>query len=105
MLDYPHYILSALTSMGLWDPDQAQDYVEAFRASWGGDDEASLVRALHEGGDHDRLFAINALGVTRSDAARDEILPLLESKRTLERWASALRLGEWREERALPALH
>ncbi|MGZ3673802.1 MAG: HEAT repeat domain-containing protein [Ktedonobacterales bacterium] len=105
MLDYPPYILSALTSMGLWDPEQAQAYVEAFRASWGGDDEASLVWALHEGNDQDRLFAINALGATRSAAARDELLPLLESKRTLERWASALRLGELREERTLPALY
>src|SRR5262249_24239159 len=89
--------------MGLWSPEAAHIYVETFRATWGGLEEASLRRALHEGTDHARLFAVRALGATRAQEARAELLPLLASERPLEHWASARELGKLREERGLPA--
>lgn len=100
MVEYSPHIRVALAEMG----EMSETNLEAFRTSWGSFEIPGLRRALHAGSDYDRLFAIWALGATRSEEARAELLPLLESTQPLERWASALALGELREQRSLPVL-
>ncbi len=103
MYDYPPYIMTALLSMEMRE-DEAPAYLAAFTASWGSYEPPGLWGAFHAGTAFDRLFAVYALGATGAAEARTALLPLLESARPLERWASALALGELRDERALPVL-
>lgn len=102
---YPPHIYAALGSMGLAREEDIEAYLRAFIAAWGSLELPGLLRALREGGEFNRLFAIWALATTRTTEAHDALLPLLESVQPLERWASALSLGEqYREARALPTL-
>lgn len=101
---YPPYIYAALDCMTPADDDAAA-YLAAFTAAWGSYEPPDLLRALREGIEFDRLFAIWALAATRTAQGHEALLPLLESAQPLERWASALALAdEYHDERALPAL-
>lgn len=76
----------------------------AFAQRWGGFSDKTFLQALASGSREEKALAILALG--QSDVPNtDELLSTrLESTEPLERWASALALGERRDERALPAL-
>lgn len=102
---YPAHIYAALASMGPVQEEDIQAYLTEFTLAWGSYEAPSLRRALHKGGEFDRLFAVWALGATHTVEAREAILPLLESVQPLEHWASALALGEeYHDTRALPTL-
>ncbi len=105
MQHYPMHISAALASMGPPDDEEAEIYLSAFIAGWESYDLPSLLRALQEGEEFDRLFALWALAATHTPEARDALLLLLESTHPLERWASALALAkEYHDKRALPML-
>jgi hypothetical protein len=88
----------------LASPPESEEYLDELTYYWGGVDQGSMLRALAEGDERDRLFALHALGYLGTDEAHRQLLAHLESERPLERWASAIGLGRMREERALPAL-
>jgi hypothetical protein len=102
---YPPYIYVALNFTGPVDEEEIDAYVAAFVATWGSHETPSLLRALREGGEFDRLFAMWALAASRSTQAQEALQPFLVSDQPLERLASALALGkEYRDQRAVPTL-
>ena len=79
--------------------------IEAFEQHWGGLDSEAFERVIREGTGEDKVIAIFALGYINSPHVCDLLAPLLDSPVRMERWASAIVLGNARDERALPVLH
>src|SRR5690349_20411735 len=88
----------------LASPPERDEYLDELTYYWGGVDLGSLLRALTEGDERDRLFALHALGYLGTEEAHRNLLAHLESERPLERWASAIGLGRMREGQVLPEL-
>lgn len=63
-----------------------------------------VQRALAEGHEEDRVFALFLLGGLATPPARDLLLSYLASPYRKERWASALSLGRLKEERVFTLL-
>jgi hypothetical protein len=59
-LKIPEYIPEALSLAGIAYP-KGEEYLESFIERWGGLDQETLVRALHEGTADDRFFAVCAV--------------------------------------------
>lgn len=78
--------------------------IQPYAQRWGGIGVEAFLQALKDGQGEDRLIAICALGSTREPRVKEIFLPYLESQDPKERWASALMLGEMKEERALMML-
>lgn len=98
-------MLAAASMMGPPEYQDVEAYFAAFLATWGSYDLSSLHRAFETGNEFNRLFAIWALGSTRSETAQTTLRPLLFSDQPLERWASAIALAEnYHDTRALPIL-
>jgi hypothetical protein len=83
---------------------QYEKHVEAFIQRWGKPSVPALRYVLTAGTPEEKVLALLALGYTGTPQAIALVLPSLESPVPLERWASALCLGELKDERALPAL-
>jgi hypothetical protein len=98
---WPAYVSYAYGEMG-YEGYEAQ--ARSFLRRWGGLGLETLVRVFKEGQGEDKLLATFALGYTKTPTAHELLLPLLQSSETLERYASALCLGNMREEQALPVL-
>ncbi len=101
MDQYPPYATYAFGQVGY------EDYaapIEAFARRWGGLELEAFTRALQEGEDEDKVLAIFALGYEPAAWTREYLLPCLQSKQPMERWASALGLGKMGEQQALPVL-
>lgn len=79
--------------------------IEAFEQRWGGLDSEAFERVIREGTGEDKVIAIFALGYINPPHVCDLLAPLLQSPVQMERWASAIVLGDARDERALPVLH
>ena len=98
---WPKYIDYAYSALGY---EEYKRQVRIFIRRWGGIDLDTFVRVLKEGQGEERVLAIFALGYTRTPFARELLLPFLQSTEPRERCASALCLGQMREEQALPVL-
>jgi hypothetical protein len=100
---YVSYALDALLNASPYDEEVAR----RFRQHWGGWEADHLLRALTEGEEHDRLFAIFCLGQLGlpQDELASYLIPLLRSERPLERWAAAKELGNAGRAEALAVLH
>lgn len=83
---------------------QYEKPLEAFIEQWGGVDTQTIIRVLAEGKGDAKVLAILALGYSGTLQADELLQPFLNSLEPIERWASALALGEMRDERALPVL-
>jgi hypothetical protein len=59
-LQIPEYIPEALSLAGIEYPEK-KEYLESFIERWGGLDQETLLRALHEGAADDRFFAVCAV--------------------------------------------
>ncbi|HEU5230535.1 MAG TPA: hypothetical protein VFU49_22125 [Ktedonobacteraceae bacterium] len=86
-------------------PDEIrEERIEAFRTRWGTLERDAFKRALQEGDEDDRLCALFALGYFAPAGVEGLLVPFLHSPVRKERWASAIVLGEGRDERAFPFL-
>ncbi len=81
-----------------------EEAIERFASHWGGLDVETFSRVLEEGQGEDKVIALFALGYMATPQARERLLPFLQSTEPMERWASALCLGEMKDEHALPVL-
>lgn len=105
--EWPEYVDTALRGIGFGAIQQAGGrvpFVRRFTERWGGIELDAFVRALHEAEGEERLFALLALGETHTSQAQVELLPLLENGEPIERWVSAICLGDMRVSEALPFL-
>lgn len=99
---WPEYIDRAFRAF--YYGGQYEKAIEAFAQRWGGFDAQSITRVLSEGTREEKALALFALGYSDVPGAREILLLYLQSTEPMERWVSALCLGEMKEERALPAL-
>jgi hypothetical protein len=102
MDEYPRYVTEAFGS--IYVGGEYREPLEIFASRWGGLDLDVFRRALREGEEDDRVLALLAIGSTMTPEAQSQLLPFLESRVPMERWASALWLGRMHDERALPVL-
>lgn len=98
------YIDYALMRLSTLIPLRVRKYPAAFVERWGDVDEGALLRALQEGTEDDRLFALFAVGYMGSEETLAHLVPLLEGDNALERWAAATCLAQHGEKRAIPVL-
>ncbi len=83
---------------------QYEKHVEAFIQRWRELSIQTFLHVLTAGTTQEKVLALLALGYSGTTHATTILLPYLESTVPMERWASALCLGEIKEERALPIL-
>ena len=83
---------------------QHEKPLEDFIAQWGEVDTQTMLRVLSEGKEDAKALAILTLGYSGVSQAGELLQPFLYGVEPMERWASALALGEMRDERALPVL-
>lgn len=79
--------------------------IEDFAQRWGGLDASAFEQALRQTEGNEKIIAIFALGSLNPPDVQEMLAPLLQSPVRMERWASAIALGQLRDERALPVLH
>lgn len=99
---WPEYIDRAFRSY--YYGGQYEDAIESFAQRWGGFDAQSIARVLMQGTEEDKAVGLFILGYSDMPGAREKLLPYLQSVQPMERWVSALCLGEMKEEKALPVL-
>ncbi len=105
MPEWPEYINRAFEMFyysGV--EEEIEEAIETFASRWGGLDLETFTHVLDVGQGQDKLVAVFALGYSGNLEARAALLPFLHSRVRMERWASALCLGEMQEEQALPVL-
>jgi len=100
---WPEHVVYALRCLGYEYPYD-EEVVEKLQARLGGLEWDRFVQALEQEPGEDRLFALFAVGAKDNTSARALLAPFLDSSYPKERWASALCLGEMKDERALPRL-
>lgn len=83
---------------------QYEKPLEAFEQRWGGFDAQTLLHALIVGSSEEKVLALLTIGYSDMPQKREMLLPYLQSAEPMERWASALCLGEMQEEKALSVL-
>lgn len=98
---WPEYVDIAYRALGY---EEYHLQLRVFLGRWGSIDLETFERVLHEGQCEERVLAIFALGSARISVARELLLPFPQSTEPRERWASALCLGQMREEQALAPL-
>jgi hypothetical protein len=98
----PEYITKAF--MAFYEYGTEEEPIEEFASRWGGLDLDIFTHVLEVGQGEDKLIALFALGYSGQPEARGRLLPFLQSQVRIERWASALCLGEVKAEQALPVL-
>lgn len=101
MSAYSQYIIDAFDHLGYEDSQLA---IEQFVQRWGSLEPALFPRVLRKGQGQDVAVALYVVGAMKGTQARELLLPYLKSVKPMERWTSALSLGETREEQALPVL-
>lgn len=83
---------------------QYEKHLEAFEQRWGGFDTQALIDALTIGSGEEKVLALLTMGYSDTPQKREILLPYLQSAEPMERWASALCLGEMKEEKTLSVL-
>ena len=102
MSEWPKYITEAF--LHFYEFGTEEEPIEEFASRWGGLDLEIFTHVLEVGQGQDKLIALFALGSSGQPQARTMLLPFLHSQVRMERWVSALCLGEMKEEQALPVL-
>ncbi len=86
-------------------PDEEQEQrINTFEQQWGGLDIDAFKHALQEGNTSDRLVAIFAIGNLAYANTKELLIPFLSSSIRKERWASAIVLGEQKDEQVFALL-
>ena len=78
--------------------------IDAFAKRWQGLEAEAFTRALESGTPEEKAVALFALSYSNHPNAQAMLYTALESVEPMEQWASALCLGERKDERALPVL-
>ena len=78
--------------------------IEAFAGRWNSLEPEAFTRALESGTPEEKALALFALSYGNSPNAQAILSTALESLEPMEQWASALCLGERKDEQALPVL-
>ena len=78
--------------------------IDAFAKRWHGLEPEAFTRALESGTPEEKAIALFALSYSNHPNAQVMLYAALESVEPMEQWASALCLGERKDERALPVL-
>jgi len=78
--------------------------IDAFAQRWNGLEPEAFTRALESGTPEEKALALFALSYSNSPGAQAILYAALESLEPMEQWASALCLGERKDEQALPVL-
>lgn len=78
--------------------------IEAFAQRWQGLEAETFTRAFESGTPEEKALALFALNYSDSPNAQALLTTALESGEPMEQWASALCLGERKDEQALPIL-
>lgn len=102
MSEWPTYITKAF--LAFYEYGTEEEPIEEFASRWGGLDLEIFTHVLEVGQGQDKIIALFALGYSGQPQARTALLPFLHSQVRMERWASALCLGEVQEEQAFPVL-
>ena len=105
MSTLPDYVIYGFNAIRVISTQEwLQEDVAAFQKRWGGVDLITCARVLQQGQGDDQMVAAFAIGYTRSAWARDLLLPFLQSDDPGIRWATALSLGDMKDEQARPVL-
>jgi len=104
--EHPDYVKRAFGMVYYGYQGQYEDAIAAFTQCWGNLDQETFIHVLKAGTCEDRVIALFALalGYGTTPQVREQVLAFLQSGEPMERWASALALGELKEEQALPVL-
>src|SRR5260221_6528541 len=78
--------------------------IDAFAKRWHGLEPEAFTRALESGTPEEKAIALFALSYSHHPNAQATLYRALESVEPMEQWASALCLGERKDEGALPVL-
>src|SRR5579875_2742925 len=84
--------------------EEMKERMNAFEQQWGGFEIDAFRHALQEGDEADRLVALFALNRFAHEETKELLVPFLHSPIRKERWASAMVLGDQRDERAFAVL-
>jgi hypothetical protein len=84
--------------------EEMKERMNAFEQQWGGFEIDAFRHALQEGDEADRLVALFALNRFADEETKELLVPFLHSPIRKERWASAMVLGDQRDERAFAML-
>ncbi len=78
-----------------------EDKYEDFASRWGSLDRETFRHVSRDGHGDDKAIALFALGYVGTPQAAEEMVPFLQDPERMARWASALCLGNMKDERAL----
>lgn len=98
----PDYIENAF--LAIYYGGGFEDVIHQFARRWGSLTVETFQHVLKVGEGEDKLIALFAIGYTKTEEARGLLLSFLHSTDEKERWASALCLGEMKDEEAFPVL-
>jgi hypothetical protein len=102
MDSWPEYVDRAFRAI-YYGGDYERE-IDAFAQRWHGLETEAFTRALESGTPEERALALFALSYSDSPNAQAMLYTALESLEPMEQWASALCLGERKDEQALPML-
>ena len=88
----------------LFDGTTVEKAIDDFAFRWGGVSKDALNRALQQGDTGERLLALFALGYLPLLNGEPLLIPFWESPVRKERWASAISLGQCKNERVFSVL-
>src|SRR5437016_4529671 len=93
--DWPKNIRRAFFETWVQDEgiqQKVEERISAFAQKWGGIEVEAFKRALQNGQEWERIWALFALGYLTPTEGRELLLPFIDSPRSKERWASAIAL-------------
>jgi hypothetical protein len=102
MDSWPDYVDGAFRAV-YYGGDYERE-IDAFAQRWNGLEPEAFTRALESGTPEEKALALFALSSSHSPNAQVMLYAALESLEPMEQWASALCLGESKDEQALPML-
>jgi hypothetical protein len=102
MDSWPEYVDHAFRAVSYGG--QYEQALDSFAQRWGGLDVEAFTHALEKGSSEEKALALFALSYSDAPQAQTALYAHLEASEPMERWASALCLGERKDERGLPVL-
>jgi hypothetical protein len=102
MGSWPEYVDRAFRAV-YYGGDEERE-IEAFAQRWQGVEPEAFTRAFEQGTPQEKALALFVLSYSNNPNAQALLYRALESVEPMEQWASALCLGERKDEHALPVL-
>lgn len=89
-----------IDSASVLDEYDREKQIDSFATRWGSLEAEAFKRALQHGNEHERVFALFALGHLAPSGGERLLRPFLTSSFRKERWASTISLGRYRDTQA-----